>query len=117
MAELLAGAKFLRRLAATPALRDLIEAELKPGLGAHSDEEFIADIRARSYSVFHPCGSCAMGPDPARAVVDSRLKVHGVEGLRVVDASIFPTVTSGNINAPSIMVGEKGSDLVLEDAQ
>jgi len=57
-----------------------------------------------------------MGPVPARAVVDARLKVHGVEGLRVVDASIFPTVTSGNINAPSIMVGEKGADLVLEDA-
>jgi choline dehydrogenase len=117
VAELLAGAKFLRQLAATPALRDLIEAELKPGPGAQSDEDFIADIRARSYSVFHPCGSCGMGPDPTRSVVDPRLKVHGLEGLRVVDAAIFPTVTSGNINAPSIMVGEKGADLVLEDAQ
>jgi len=116
VAELLAGAKFLRRLAATPALRDLIDQELKPGLGAQSDAEFIADIRARSYSVFHPCGSCGMGPDPARAVVDHRLKVHGIDGLRVVDASIFPAVTSGNINAPSIMVGERGSDLILADA-
>ncbi|MDQ7249831.1 GMC family oxidoreductase [Dongia sedimenti] len=117
IADLLAGARFLRRLAATPALRDLIDTELKPGLGAHTDAEFIADIRARSYSVFHPCGSCGMGPDPARAVVDPRLKVHGLEALRVIDAAIFPSVTSGNINAPSIMVGERGADLVLEDAQ
>jgi choline dehydrogenase len=117
LAELLAGAKFLRRLAATPALRDLIESEMKPGPAAQSDADFIADIRARAYSVFHPCGSCGMGPDPAQAVVDPRLKVHGLEGLRVIDAAIFPAVTSGNINAPSIMVGERGADLVLEDAQ
>jgi choline dehydrogenase len=117
LADLLAGAKFLRRLAATPALGDLIEAELKPGPAAQSDEDLIADIRARAYSVFHPCGSCGMGPDPARAVVDPRLKVHGLEGLRVVDASIFPSIPSGNINAPAIMVGEKGADLVLEDAR
>jgi choline dehydrogenase len=116
LAELLEGAKFLRRLAATPALRNLIEAELKPGPAVQSDPDFIADIRARAYSVFHPCGSCGMGPDPARSVVDPRLQVHGLQGLRVVDASIFPSVTSGNINAPSIMVGEMGSDLVLEDA-
>ena len=116
VAELLAGAKFLRRLAATPALRDLIDTELKPGPAAQSDADFIADIRARAYSVFHPCGSCGMGPDPARSVVDARLRVHGLEGLRVVDAAIFPTVTSGNINAPSIMVGERGADLILQDA-
>jgi choline dehydrogenase len=116
VAELLAGAKFLRRLAATPALRDLIDAELKPGSAAQSDEDLIADIRARSYSVFHPCGSCGMGPDPARSVVDPRLRVHGVEGLRVVDAAIFPAVTSGNINAPAIMVGERGADLILADS-
>jgi choline dehydrogenase len=116
VAELLAGARFLRRLAGTPALRALIDRELKPGLDTQSDEELVADIRARAYSVFHPCGSCGMGPDPSRAVVDHRLKVHGLEGLRVVDASIFPTIPSGNINAPSIMVGERGAALVLEDA-
>jgi choline dehydrogenase len=116
VAELLAGARFLRRLAATPALSGLIEAELKPGPSAQSDDELLADIRARSYSVFHPCGSCRMGPDPASAVVDARLKVHGLEGLRVCDASIFPSVPSGNINAPAIMVGERGAELILASA-
>jgi choline dehydrogenase len=91
--------------------------ELKPGPGRDSDDEVIADIRARSYSVFHPCGTCRMGPDPREAVVDPRLRVHGLSGLRIVDSSIFPTVTSGNINAPSIMVGERGAEFVLEDAR
>jgi choline dehydrogenase len=81
-----------------------------------SDEECVADIRARCYSVFHPVSTCRMGPDPAECVVDPGLRVHGLERLRVVDASIFPTVTSGNTNAPAIMVGEKGADLVLADA-
>ena len=114
--ELLAGARFLRRLAAAPSLARVIEQELKPGPAAANEEELVADIRARSYSVFHPVGTCRMGPDHAQAVVDHRLKVHGLAGLRVIDASIFPTVTSGNTNAPAIMVGEKGAALVLEDA-
>jgi choline dehydrogenase len=116
VAELLAGARFLRRLAATPALSSIIDEELKPGPGKASDEELVADIRARAYSVFHPVSTCRMGPDAAENVVDPRLRVHGLAGLRVIDASIFPTVTSGNTNAPAIMVGEKGSDLVLADA-
>jgi choline dehydrogenase len=114
--ELLAGTRFLRRLAATPALSSIIDAELKPGPAVQSDEELVADIRARAYSVFHPVGTCRMGPDQATAVVDHRLKVHGLAGLRVIDASIFPALTSGNTNAPAIMVGEKGADLVLEDS-
>jgi choline dehydrogenase len=114
--ELLAGAHFLRKLAATPALASIIDAELKPGLGKAGDEALIADIRARAYSVFHPVSTCRMGPETAENVVDHRLRVHGLSGLRVIDASIFPTVTSGNTNAPAIMVGEKGSDLVLADA-
>jgi choline dehydrogenase len=114
--ELLVGARFLRRLAGTKALSGAIAQELKPGSATHTDDELIADIRARSYSVFHPVGTCRMGPDPDNAVVDARLKVHGIDGLRVVDASIFPLITSGNTNAPAIMVGEKGAALILEDA-
>ncbi|MBN8891732.1 MAG: hypothetical protein J0H91_15700 [Rhodospirillales bacterium] len=114
---MLAGTRFLRRLAAAPALAAVIAEELKPGPQAQSDEALLADIRARASSVFHPVGTCRMGPDPARDVVGPDLKVHGVQGLRVIDASIFPCVTSGNTNAPAIMVGEKGADLVLRDAR
>ena len=115
VAEMLAGAKFLRRLARTPTLSALIDAELRPGRLAVSDEDLIADIRARAFSVFHPVGTCRMGPDPMNAVVDHRLRVHGLAGLRVVDASVFPAITSGNTNAPAIMVGEKGASIILED--
>src|SRR5262249_34512563 len=115
--EMLAGAKFLRRLAETPTLKSMIKEELKPGRPLSSDDEIVADIRSRTYSVFHPCGTVRMGSDPREAAVDHRLKFHGLSGLRVIDASIFPTVTSGNINAPSIMVGEKGVDLILADAR
>jgi choline dehydrogenase len=117
VAELLAGARFLRRLAATPTLSSIIDAELKPGRSIQSDDELIADIRSRAYSVFHPVGTCRMGPDPADAVVDPRLRVHGLAGLRVIDASIFPSITSGNTNAPAILIGEKGADLVLQDSR
>ncbi|GLS18304.1 choline dehydrogenase [Labrys miyagiensis] len=116
VADMLTGARILRGLAKTHSFRNLIVEEKKPGIAVESDEELIADIRARAYSVFHPCGSCAMGPDAGQAVVDPRLRVHGLTGLRVIDASIFPAITSGNTNAPAIMVGEKGADLVLEDA-
>ncbi len=114
--ELLEGARLLRRLAASAALAPAIAAELKPGPATASDDDLIADIRARGYSIYHPCGTCRMGPDPRRAVVDHRLKVHGLEALRIVDASIFPTLTSGNINAPAMMVGERGAGFILEDA-
>jgi choline dehydrogenase len=117
LAELLEGARFLRRLAATPSLSLVIAEELKPGPAAQSDEALRADIRAQADSVFPPVGSCRRGPDPATGVVDPRLRVHGLSGLRVVDASIFPVITSGNTNAPAIMVGEKGAALVLQDAQ
>ncbi|MFK0165180.1 GMC family oxidoreductase [Rhizobium sp. NPDC090279] len=116
VAELVEAARFLRRLSKTAPLREVIKEEMKPGLDLVSDEQLAGDIRARSGSVFHPCGTCAMGPDPADSVVDARLRVHGLEGLRVIDASIFPRITSGNINAPTIMVAEKGADLVLADA-
>jgi choline dehydrogenase len=73
-------------------------------------------FRENSGSIYHLCGSCAMGQDPQRAVVDHRLKVHGLQGLRIVDASIFPNVTSGNTHAAVLMVAEKGADLILADA-
>ena len=73
------------------------------------------DIRRRASTVFHPVSTCRMGTDAALAVVDSRLKVHGLAGLRVIDASVFPAVTSGNTNAPTMMVAEKGADLVLAE--
>ena len=73
-------------------------------------------FRENSGSIYHLCGTCTMGPDQATSVVDSGLRVHGVTGLRVVDASIFPNITAGNINAPTMMVAEKGADLILADA-
>jgi choline dehydrogenase len=110
---LLTGARFLCALAATPTFKTLVDAELKPGADRHSDAELIDDIRQRAYSVFHPSGTCRMGVDAADCVVDPALRVHGVAGLRVADASIFPTVPSGNTGAPAMMVGEKAAELIL----
>ena len=76
----------------------------------------MADIRQRAGTVFHPVSTCRMGPDATQAVVDARLRVHGLQGLRVIDASVFPAITSGNTNAPTLMVAEKGADMVLQDA-
>jgi choline dehydrogenase len=114
--ELLVEASmWLRRLAAAPALAAVIDAELAPGPAVRSRPDFVDDVRRRAGTVYHPVGTCRMGPDPAEAVVDARLRVHGLDGLRVIDASVFPAITSGNTNAPTIMVAEKGADLVLED--
>jgi choline dehydrogenase len=117
MAEMLAGVRFIRKLAATPAMSTLIAEELQPGSSVRAENDLVSDIRQRCGTVFHPVGTCRMGPDPTDAVVDSALKAHGLGRLRVVDASIFPTVTSGNTNAPTIMVAEKGADLILRDAR
>jgi choline dehydrogenase len=89
---------------------------MHPGPRVQTREQMIDDIRRRCSTVFHPVSTCRMGPNPRDAVVDHRLRVHGLVGLRVVDASVFPTVTSGNTNAPVIMLAEKGTDLILEDA-
>ncbi len=113
--EMLEGARLLRRFAETPALARLIEEEIAPGPAVRTDEDMIADFRQRAGTVFHPVSTCRMGPDARQDVVDARLRVHGVGGLRVADASIFPTLTSGNTNAPAIMVGEKAADMILQD--
>lgn len=113
--ELLETSKLLRRFSDTPALASVIDAEIAPGPDVRTDEELMADIRARASTVFHPVGTCRMGPDRQVDVVDARLRVHGLEGIRIADASIFPTLTSGNTNAPAIMVGEKAADLIIED--
>ncbi|MEO0428413.1 MAG: GMC family oxidoreductase N-terminal domain-containing protein [Pseudomonadota bacterium] len=112
-----AGIRLVRRIAAAPALAGLLEEELLPGPAAEDDDALRAYVRDHAWTVFHPCGTCRMGADPARSVVDPRLRLHGLDGLRVVDASVFPNVTSGNINAPVIMLAEKAADMILEDAR
>jgi len=115
--EMLEATLFLRRLAATPALSAVIESELMPGSGVRSPEQLVEDIRQRASTVFHPVGTCRMGPDPLDAVVDSQLRVHGVQRLRVIDASAFPTLPSGNTNAPTLMLAEKGAAALMADHQ
>lgn len=117
--EVLQGSRLVRKIMQAPALRAITEAEVLPGaaLADDDDEGLLAYFRQNCGSIYHLCGSCAMGPDPATAVVDARLRVHGVAGLRVVDASIFPNVTSGNTNAAVMMVAEKGAAMILEDAR
>ena len=113
ISELLEGARLLRKLSQAPALAEIIKEEIIPGPGAQSDEEMIEDIRDRVGTVFHPVSTCKMGSDEKTSVVSDKLKVHGLKNLRVVDASVFPTVTSGNTNAPTIMVAEKAADIIL----
>ena len=114
--ELVGDAALLRRIAAQAPLRDVTGREILPGPEVTEPSALVEDIRRRASTVFHPCGTCAMGSDAAEgAVVDARLRVHGVGGVRVVDASIFPEITTGSINAPTIMVAEKGAQMVLED--
>ena len=116
VAEMLAAVKVLRRIASQPALAGLIDEELRPGPQCVADEDLVADIRARSGTVFHPSCTCRMGPDAATSVVDADLTVHGMQGLRVIDASAFPNLIAGNTNAPSILMGWMGAARVLADA-
>ena len=115
--EMLAAVKFLRHIAAQPAMAELVKEELRPGPKVQSDEELIHDFRARSGTVYHPSCTCRMGPDAASSVVDAGLRVHGVGGLRVIDASAFPNIIAGNTNAPAMLMGWKGAEAVLRDAR
>jgi choline dehydrogenase len=109
------GIGFARRIFAAPPLAQHSAAETMPGADIQSEEGLTGFLRDAGTNLHHPVGTCRMGEDPM-AVVDSRLRVHGLEGLRVIDASVMPAVTTGNTNAPSIMIGEKGAAMIREDA-
>jgi len=115
--EMLAAVKFLRTIAAQEPLKGLMAEELRPGPEINTDEAMINDFRQRSGTVYHHSCTCRMGPEKKDSVVDPRLRVHGVEGLRVCDASVFPNLIAGNTNAPAMMVGWKGAEIMLEDAR
>jgi choline dehydrogenase len=110
----LAGLRFGRKIAATAPMSDCVEYELTPGKDVVTDEALLAYCRQNGLSLLHPVGTCKMGVDDM-AVVDPRLKVHGLTGLRVADASVMPRIVTGNTNAASIMIGEKAAAMILED--
>jgi choline dehydrogenase len=112
---LLSGTRHARRIFSASPLARYTAAETMPGSAASSDEALIDFMHRAGMNLHHPVGTCRMGEDPM-AVVDSRLRVRGIGGLRVVDASVMPTVTTGNTNAPTIMIGEKGAAMIREDA-
>lgn len=109
--KLMLGLRIIRKLINTDAFKEFRGEEVAPGADVSSDEALQAYVRKVVDTVWHPVGTCKMGTDPM-AVVDSQLRVHGVDGLRVVDASIMPTITTGNTNAPTIMIGEKAANLI-----
>jgi choline dehydrogenase len=113
VADVVHGGRLLQVIARTRAMKSLIRESLAPDLDAMGAADLIADFRARASTVYHPVGTCRMGRAPGEAVVDASLKVHGIERLRVVDASVFPTVTSANTNAPTMMVAQRAADLIL----
>ena len=113
---LVAGVEMTRKIFDAPALKEVSLGETAPGQDVRTRDEIRQFTREHGGTIHHPVGTCKMGEDPA-AVVDSRLRVHGIQGLRVIDASIMPTLTTGNTNAPAIMIGEKGAAMILEDAK
>ncbi|WP_419254503.1 GMC family oxidoreductase [Caulobacter sp. ErkDOM-YI] len=112
----IAGLKWARKIGEQPAIAKYVEQEMNPGPGFESDEMLLEYAKASGSTLYHPVGTCAMGSGPM-AVVDAQLRVRGVDGLRVVDASIMPRLVSGNTNAPTIMIGEKGAAMILQAAK
>lgn len=110
------GIHLVRRLGAAKALDPIRGEEISPTTAVATDDEILAWIREEAQTAYHPIGTCRMGPAGRQTVVDERLRVHGISGLRVVDASIMPTMVSGNTNGPAIMIGEKASDMIKEDS-
>ena len=113
---LLAGINYARRIFAAPALARHSVEEITPGPEVRSEDALANYIRNQGTTIYHIVGTCRMGEDP-NAVVDSRLKVRGLDRLRVVDASVMPTVTTANTNAPTIMIAEKAAAMIREDAR
>jgi choline dehydrogenase len=111
--EMLAAVKFIRRIASASPFAELVAEELRPGPQVQSDSDLIHDFKQRSGTVYHPSCTARMGHDATTAVVDAKMRVHGISGLRVCDASIFPNLIAGNTNAPSMLVGWKGAELIL----
>ena len=109
------GVSWARRIMGMSAMDEFRDAEIRPGPDVDSDDEIIEWIRANAETAFHPVGTYKMGPDPM-AVVDEQLRVHGIEGPRIADGSIMPTLVSGNTNAACIMIGEKASEMMLAGA-
>ncbi|MEE3504075.1 choline dehydrogenase [Acidiphilium acidophilum] len=114
-ATIVSGMRLARRLSVTPPLAGFIKGELSPGPEVKTDEELLDAARHTATTIYHPVGTCKMGTDDA-AVTDPRLRVYGIAGLRVVDASVMPTLVSGNTNAPTIMIAEKAADMILADS-
>src|SRR4030081_944441 len=107
--------RIARAIMTAPAMTPFQVSELAPGADRTTDDEILDWVKKAAETTYHPVGTCKMGSDPM-AVVDARLRVHNIDGLRIADASIMPTLTSGNTNAPAIMIGEKAADMVLTDA-
>lgn len=116
LAQVVAGGLLCQRLIETTALGRLVESAMAPDLRKMTADDLPADFRERCGTVFHPVGTCRMGEKADHSVVCPRLKLHGMTGLRVVDASVFPNITSGNTNAPTMMLAHRAADLILEDA-
>ncbi len=110
--SMVAGMTLAREIAEQAPLREIVVKELKPGPGMNDREQLEADLRRRLMLIYHPVGTARMSDTDPQAVVDSSLRVHGLEGLRVIDASIMPTIVGGNTNAPTIMIAERGADLI-----
>ncbi len=110
--SMIAGMRLAREIAAQAPLREITVTELKPGSATIDREQLEADLRRRLMLIYHPVGTARMSDSHPDAVVDSQLRVHGLQGLRVIDASVMPTIVGGNTNAPTIMIAERGADLI-----
>ena len=110
------GIRTIREIFAAPPMATHVVEEMMPGVTARDDDDILAYLRQHAQAMYHPVGTCKMGSD-SLAVVDDRLRLHGLDGLRVVDASIMPSIVSGNTNAPTIMIAEKAADMILADTR